>query len=375
MLKRSSLVILGISFFIAGNSFAGGDPDAAPETKEVQTERAQTQSMTSSQSAGTKSDEATQSSYSGQDQQQQGGNDSFDAIEDDELVIDTQSLADGDGLGSIQVQWQISDDGSNWLIIPGAIQDSFTPRDSEVGKYLRVQISYVDGQGNAEMMISPASTPVRNVNDKPIGVPELFGEAKENSTLSVDTSRITDEDGTGKFTLIWQRSSERTNWENFPDQFADSIQLAQSDVGYSYRAVISYIDGFGTRETLVSEPSEIVANVDNPLQGEVVIRGRTLEGAELTLNTSTLSDYDGIASMASVWERSSDGRTWEMVQGSEGQRSIALTQAFVGNKVRARVNVVDNFGVETVAYSQASETIRNVNDKPAGKITIRRVAK
>ena len=36
----------------------------------------------------------------------------------------------------------------------------------------------------------------------------------------------------------------------------------QADVGYSYRASISYIDGFGTRETLVTEPSEI-ANVDN----------------------------------------------------------------------------------------------------------------
>ncbi|MEK9574281.1 MAG: hypothetical protein VW232_07510, partial [Alphaproteobacteria bacterium] len=46
---------------------------------------------------------------------------SFDAVENDELVIDVDSLADGDGLGSIQVQWQISEDGSNWMIIPGAI--------------------------------------------------------------------------------------------------------------------------------------------------------------------------------------------------------------------------------------------------------------
>ena len=300
--------------------------------------------------------------------------DSFDAIENDELVIDVESLADGDGLGSIQVQWQISEDGSNWMIIPGAIQSSFTPRDSEVGRYLRVQISYVDGQGNAEIMISPASKPVLNVNDRPVGMPELQGDAKENSTLYVDTSRITDEDGIGQMALIWQRSSQRTNWENVPDQFNDMLQLAQTDVGFSYRAVISYIDGFGTRETLVSDASESVANIDNPLQGEVVVRGRIVEGAELTLNTSTLSDFDGIASMASVWERSTDGRTWEAVAGSESRRSLELSQALVGDRIRARVNVVDNFGVETVVYSQATETVRNVNNKPAGRVMIRRIA-
>mgnify|MGYP002793072289 FL=1 len=302
-----------------------------------------------------------------------GGDDSFDAVENDELVIDVETLKDGDGLGSIQVQWQISSDGSNWLIIPGAIQPSFTPRDSEVGKYLRVQISYVDGQGNAEMMISPPSKPVRNVNDRPMGMPEIQGEAKENSALYVDTSRISDEDGIGQIALIWQRSSQRTNWENVPDQFSDTLQLDQTDVGFSYRSVISYIDGFGTRETLVSDATEIVANIDNPLQGEVVVRGRIVEGAELTLNTSTLSDFDGIASMASVWERSTDGRTWESVAGSESKRSLQLSQAFVGDRIRARVNVVDNFGVETVVYSQATETVRNVNNKPAGRVMIRRI--
>ena len=82
-------------------------------------------------------------------------------------------------MGSIQVQWQISDDGDNWMVLPGAIQPRFVPRDAEVGKFLRVQISYVDGQGNPEMMISPMSQPVRNVNDKPMGRPELRGKQRK----------------------------------------------------------------------------------------------------------------------------------------------------------------------------------------------------
>ena len=249
------------------------------------------------------------------------------------------------------------------------------PRDAEVGKFLRVRISYVDGQGNPEMMISPMSQPVRNVNDKPMGRPELRGEAKEDSVLAIDSSRISDEDGLGALSYIWQRSSERTNWENFPDQFKDTIRLTQSDVGFSYRAVVSYIDGFGTRETLVTDASEVVANVDNPLEGKVVVRGQSIEGAELTANTSTLSDFDGISSMNLAWETSTDGRTWRELGYAQGNRNLNLVQELVGVRVRARVNVVDNFGVETVAYSDASDVVRNVNDKPAGNILIRRISK
>ncbi len=208
-----------------------------------------------------------------------------------------------------------------------------------------------------------------------MGRPELRGEAKEDSVLAIDSSRISDEDGLGSLSYIWQRSSERTNWENFPDQFKDTIRLTQSDVGFSYRAVVSYIDGFGTRETLVTDASEVVANVDNPLEGKVVVRGQSIEGAELTANTSTLSDFDGISSMNLAWETSTDGRTWRELDYAQGTRNLNLVQELVGVRVRARVNVVDNFGVETVAYSDASDVVRNVNDKPAGNILIRRISK
>ncbi len=100
----------------------------------------------------------------------------FEAIEDQQLEIDTSGITDGDGLGSIQIQWQISDNGDEWRLLPGAITPNFTPRDAEVGRFLRAQISYIDGQGNAEMLISPASMAVQNVNDSPVGLPVLLGD-------------------------------------------------------------------------------------------------------------------------------------------------------------------------------------------------------
>ncbi|MEL0304315.1 MAG: hypothetical protein VW989_11200 [Rhodobiaceae bacterium] len=297
---------------------------------------------------------------------------SFVAIEDDPLIIDASSVVDGDGVGSMQVQWQISEDGAIWSNLSGEIRQSFTPRERHVGRRLRVQLSYVDGQGNLETILSPASTPVQNVNDKPNGAPQLVGAAREEDALVVDTSMISDDDGLGNFSIIWQRSSTKTDWQAFPETNGEVLQLSQRHVGYSYRAVVSYSDGHGTKELLVTSPSETVQNVDDPVQGEVLITGEATEGSTILVSTNGVSDEDGIASMSVGWEASTDGRNWRTIE-TAGATQLALSQMLVNKQIRARVAVVDTFGVETVIFSQATNTVQNVNNKPAGTIFVRRV--
>ena len=297
---------------------------------------------------------------------------SFVAIEDDPLIIDASSVVDGDGVGSMQVQWQISEDGAAWSNLSGEIRQSFTPRELHVGRQLRVQLSYVDGQGNLETILSPASSPVQNVNDKPNGAPQLVGAAMEEDALVVDTSMISDDDGLGNFSIVWQRSSTKTDWQAFPEVAGEVLPLAQRHVGYSYRAVVSYMDGHGTKELLITSPSETVRNVDDPVQGEVLITGKATEGETILVSTKGVSDEDGIASMSIGWEASSDGRNWRAIE-TGGSTQLPLSQSLVNKQIRARVAVVDSFGVETVIFSQATNTVRNINNKPAGTIFVRRV--
>jgi len=296
----------------------------------------------------------------------------FVAIEDDPLIVDASAIMDDDGMGNVQVQWQISKDGKTWMNLPGEVHQSFTPREAHVGQRLRVQISYVDGQGNLETLTSPPSTKVQNVNDKPIGSPQLAGNAREEDALVVDTSLISDEDGVGIYAIIWQRSSTKTEWQAFPESVGEVLQLSQAHVGYSYRAVVSYVDSHGTRELLITNPSETVVNVDDPVEGEVLLTGEASEGAVLTANTARVSDEDGIASMTVGWESSKDGRTWRAIE-TGGASQLRLSQALVDRQVRARVSVVDTFGIETVIFSQATNTVKNVNNKPAGTIFVKRV--
>ncbi len=338
------------------------------------------QATTDTSATGTSETTASSASNSGAGNSGAGGSGddggaaagSFIAIEDDPLIIDASSVVDGDGVGSMQVQWQISDDGAAWSNLSGEIRQSFTPRQHHVNRQLRVQLSYVDGQGNLETIMSPPSSPVQNVNDKPNGAPQLVGAAMEEDALVVDTSMISDDDGLGNFSIIWQRSSTKTEWQAFPDINGEVLQLAQEHVGYSYRAVVSYIDGHGTKELLVTSPSETVKNVDDPVQGEVLLTGKPTEGETILVSTQGVSDEDGIASMSIGWESSTDGRNWRVIE-TAGSTQLALSQLLVNKQIRARVAVVDSFGVETVIFSQATNTIQNVNNKPAGTIFVRRV--
>ena len=100
--------------------------------------------------------------------------------------------------------------------------------------------------------------------------------------------------------------------------------------------------------------------------------GEPLEGTTLSADTSSIADLDGIASTNLTWESSSDGRNWESIPVII-PKSLPLTQVLVGKQIRIRVSVVDTFGVESILFSKSSLAVRNVNNKPAGKIIVRRV--
>ncbi len=370
-------LVVGAVAVSASNAFAGGLPESTSGTNGTSASASASASATTSANTGNAAStaantSASTSSQSSSSSSSQNSGSGFVAIEDDPLIVDASAIMDDDGMGSVQVQWQISADGNAWMNLTGAVQQSFTPREVHVGQQLRVQISYVDGQGNLETLISPASTPVQNVNDKPTGAPRLTGEAREEGALVVDTSLIADEDGVGTYSVIWQRSSTKTDWQAYPNAVGEVMQLTQSHVGYSYRAVVSYTDRHGTKEMLLTSPSETVANVDDPVEGEVLLAGEAAEGSTLVANTARVSDEDGIASLTIGWESSEDGRNWRAIETSGASR-FDLTQSMVGKQLRARVSVVDSFGVETIIFSQATNTVKNVNNAPAGTIFVRRV--
>ena len=385
-----ALVLLGLSLKSAVSAGGSDEEVFPPKTleklkKNYSTEQKKTKSDTSNkeknevQNASAKEAEKATSSKNNENSSSlsesntKKGESSGDVLEDEPLIADLTSIIDKDGIGEVNVVWKISNDGVTYRNIPGATNQSFTPRQQHVGKTLRVVLTYLDGQGNLETLTSDPTSPVVNVNDKPTGVVRLTGESAEDSALILDVSDVYDEDGMGPFNFTWQRTSPNTGWENYTEDDTEVLNLRQEHVSYTYRVRVEYIDGFDNREIIYSNESEAVRNVDDPVLGDVVILGEEKEGAVLKARTESLSDDDGIASIDVAWERSRDGRNWVSLTG-ENTKTLNLDQTVVGSQVRVKATLVDRFGVETVLHSQPTRIIENVNNVPVGNVLIRRVS-
>ena len=385
-----ALVLLGLSLRSAVSA-GGSDEEVFPpktleklkknytsQQKKTKTDTAGQDNGTNQKSTAKESKETTSTknkdAISSEDQNVSNrGESTSDILEDEPLIADLTSIIDKDGIGEVNVVWKISNDGNVYRSIPGATNQSFTPRQEHVGKTLRVVLTYLDGQGNLETLTSSPTTPVVNVNDKPTGVVRLTGESAEDSALILDVSDVFDEDGMGPFNFTWQRTSPNTGWENYTEDDTEVLNLRQEHVSYTYRVRVEYVDGFDNREVIYSNESEAVRNVDDPVLGDVVILGEEKEGAILEARTDSLSDDDGIASIDVAWERSRDGRNWVSLTG-ENTKRLNLDQTVVGSQVRVKATLVDRFGVETVLHSQPTRIIENVNNVPSGNVLIRRVS-
>ena len=105
-------------------------------------------------------------------------------------VTASNSIADLDGLGVITYKWQSSSNLIQWADVKTGA--SLTIADAQVGKYLRVNASYVDGHGANEIVISDVSDLLRSGNHKPVVKPiskavSIFENTSFNFALPAGT--------------------------------------------------------------------------------------------------------------------------------------------------------------------------------------------
>ena len=177
--------------------------------------------------------------------------------EDEEL---TATATDANGLpdaADITYQWQRSDDQGNFANIANATAQTYTLGDADVGRTVRVQVSYTDGQGTAESVTSAATTAVTNTNDDPTGAVTISGTVTEGETLTADISALRDADGlpadAAGYSYQWQRSDGSGGFdEHSANANQSTYTLGDADVGQTVRVAVSYTDDNGTSESVTS---------------------------------------------------------------------------------------------------------------------------
>lgn len=223
-------------------------------------------------------------------------------VRQNETLTVSNSISDADGVGTVTYKWRVSTDNKTWTDLSSGSTLKLT--ESEVGKYLFVYASYLDGKGNTESVSSAATISVVNVNDAPAGSVFITGTAKSGQVLTA-SNNLTDADGLGVISYAWQSSSDGLTWANLSN--GSTLTVSNTLVGKYIRASATYTDGRGTSESVASVKTEAVKSLTQQTSTEshklsVIVDKGVLGAAAVLLKglTESMTLTDGVITQHSV---------------------------------------------------------------------------
>ena len=117
-----------------------------------------------------------------------------------------------------------------------------------------------DAAGNAVAGFSSHAVTNEAVNAAPTGLPLIAGTARVGETLSASADGIEDADGLAGAAFAWQWvSSDGSTDSDIEEATQAAYTVAAADFGRALKVRVTFTDGGGTQESLVSEATAAVA--------------------------------------------------------------------------------------------------------------------
>ena len=269
------------------------------------------------------------------------------------LMADVSGISDTDGLDNVDYSYQWLADDTD---IAGATDSTYTPSVSDVGKTVKVRVSFTDDADNQETLTSTATMAVdAKPNTAPTGLPTITGTAQVDETLTADTSGITDEDGLTNVTFEYQWMAGGTDIDGAT---SSSYLLTSTEQGQTIQVGVTFADDADNEETLTSEATVPVAAAPNrEATGSPTISGTPQVGETLTAETSAIADENGLAgvSYSYQWIRSDNGTDADIAGQTDS--TYALVAADQGKTIKVRVSFTDDANNEETLTSAATGVV------------------
>ena len=217
------------------------------------------------------------------------------------LTADTTGIEDADGLTNVSYSYQwLADDTE----VAGATSDTYTLVAADVGKTIKVRVSFTDDRNHQETLTSAATAAVASRPNSPAtGAPTISGTAQVGETLTASTTGIADADGLTNVSFSYQWLADDTE---IAGATRGSYTLVADDEGKAIKVRVSFSDDEDNEESLTSVATAAVAVAPNsPATGLPTINGTAQVGETLTVDTSGIEDADGLtgASFSYQWLR------------------------------------------------------------------------
>ncbi|KEJ87726.1 beta strand repeat-containing protein, partial [Sulfitobacter donghicola] len=239
-----------------------------------------------------------------------------------------------------------------WLrdgnVVSGATSQSYVLTQADTEAQISARVTY-----NGNTLTSTPTQAITNLNDAPVGALVVNGTPTEDQTLTASTADISDVDGLGSFSYQWLRSGERIE-----SAVASSYTLTQRDVGNFVTVEVTYTDGSGQAEKLISSQTGPIANVNDPVGGTLIVGGGLREGEQLSVDPA-ITDEDGLGPISYQWFRDNVA-----VSGQTGT-TYTLGADDVETELFVRGTYTDGFGtVEQVSSTPVEVQAAPVIEEP-----------
>ena len=239
------------------------------------------------------------------------------------MTAGTQQISDADGIpsGGFTYQWLTRYQGVD-TEIPGATAHQYIPDDGDIGKLIRVQVSYTDDQSNPEGPL--ASIPSQMITRNPEGpvmwsatvTAEDLGDDRhgyssvsgnEGGSISANTFSYRGINFDVKFVRTEQRDdldeliTIRLNTKNYGGGIWNDWALIVSDdpvpdtdvFRHQERNYFRFHKTIGDHHWNPGQKAAIALRMKNHAgHGKPAIRGRTLIGQILTANPAGITDFN-----------------------------------------------------------------------------------
>jgi hypothetical protein len=218
-----------------------------------------------------------------------------------QLLSASSVLADLDGLAEASYDWYANDvllsggggnGGQGGGGGGGGGGGTLLLSQAHVGKRIRAVATFTDGFGTVESVSSAATDPILNVNDLPVGSVAIVGPASVGINLQASPT-ISDRDGVGAFTYQW-----RADGVAIAGATASTYLISATDLGKAIAVAVSYVDGYGQLETVLSGSTApvgqpVVVNATGTAANNLLLGNALNDTLRGGLGDDTLVGYTG----------------------------------------------------------------------------------
>ena len=277
-----------------------------------------------------------------------------------ELTAGVSGIDDDDGLPSVlDYQWfRVDADGtSNEEEISGETADTYTLTADDVGKRIKVKVSFTDELSGVEMRTSaayPSSGTVTAAAGTPTGAPTITGTAQVGETLTAVTTGIADADGLTSPTYTYQWIRVNGTDADISGANSSTYPLVTADLGKTIKVRVTFVDDDGNTEMLTSASSGTVTTEVTPPS----LSSATVQGMVLTLV------YDEPLDPASTPPPSAYILTVKATVGTTTTNTETNPAAVSvsGSRVRLTLDTAPAAGVVTVTLIYVGSVVNPVQD-------------